>query len=201
MAGEYKKYPAVVLTPGELAWLVKGTAQGLKDYPRVNIAFDPDRQQAAIAIILAESGGNTFALNDVPPDLSFGLAQINMIGLMGKARQALWGLKSYEDLYKADLNVGIMSQLSAGGMDFRPWSTYKNQAYMRFMETARAGMAQPTDPSGKLKTPAEAAADGSSLFDQFVAWINKGALRGASFLGGAALVIGAVVITVKKGVK
>ncbi len=53
----------------------------------------------AVAVALAESGGDPRAHNPVPPDNSYGLWQINMLGSMGPERRKRFGLKSNEDLY------------------------------------------------------------------------------------------------------
>jgi Lysozyme like domain len=63
--------------------------------------FSPDREEAVIAtaIALAESGGDPHAHNPKPPDNSFGLWQINMIGALGPDRRQKLGLSRNEELF------------------------------------------------------------------------------------------------------
>jgi hypothetical protein len=49
--------------------------------------FTPADAVVAVAIALAESGGNPAAHNPVPPDDSWGLWQINMRGHLGPVRR------------------------------------------------------------------------------------------------------------------
>jgi len=82
----------------------------------------------AISICLAESGGNTNALNPRNKDLSFGLWQINMLGKLGPARMKSFGLNSYEDLYDPYINAKAMIAISGNGKRFGAWSTYPTKA-------------------------------------------------------------------------
>lgn len=86
-------------------------------------------------IVMAESGGNAHSLNDNPStgDLSYGLAQINMIGAMGPERLKEYGLSSNNELYDPLTNLKVAYALSNGGKDFTPWSTYKSGAYQTYM--------------------------------------------------------------------
>lgn len=86
------------------------------------------------AIALAESGGNPTAHNPVPPDDSYGLWQINMLGQMGVERKAAYGLSSYTDLYDPLTNAKAAVAIGAGGKNFIPWSTYTNGAYKNYMQ-------------------------------------------------------------------
>lgn len=96
------------------------------------------------AIVMAESGGNSTALdnNTSTGDLSYGLAQINMIGAMGPQRLAEYGLKSNDDLYDPLTNLKVAYALSNHGTDFTPWSTYKSGAYQQFMGQSGAVVTQ-----------------------------------------------------------
>lgn len=58
-----------------------------------------------VAIALKESGGNPAAYNGVPPDDSYGLWQINMIGNLGVARLAEFGLYAKTDLFDPSINA------------------------------------------------------------------------------------------------
>jgi hypothetical protein len=82
------------------------------------------RAVTAAAIAMAESGGNPESHNATPPDDSYGLWQINMLGSLGPARRAVYRLKANTDLYDPATNARVMSALSKQGADFNPWTTY-----------------------------------------------------------------------------
>jgi len=88
------------------------------------------------AVGMAESGGNLSAHNGVPPDDSYGPWQINMIGSLGPARRAAYGLKSNTDLYDLVTSARVTKAISHNGSDWGPWSTFKNGSYLRFMSNA-----------------------------------------------------------------
>lgn len=125
------------------------------------------RERVAVmaACALAESGGNPRAKNPVPPDESYGLWQINMIGSLGPVRRARYGIKTNEQLFDPWTNAKAMHIESAAGTYLKPWSTYANGAYKRFIaETdreSRALMAGTVDDViaaalsvvGQLETP------------------------------------------------
>lgn len=93
----------------------------------------PDaRAVTAAAIAMAESGGNPNAHNATPPDDSYGLWQINMLGSLGPARRAVYRLSANTDLYDPATNARVMSAISKQGQDFGPWSTYTSGAYKKF---------------------------------------------------------------------
>lgn len=108
----------------------------------------------AVAIALAESGGNTTAHNAVPPDDSYGLWQINMLGSMGPSRRQQFGLTSNEELYSPSVNAKAMFSISNGGQNWRPWTTYTRGTYLRFMSRGQAvaGTSASTGDSGTSTT-------------------------------------------------
>lgn len=127
-----------------VAWNV-----GIRDEPTI---------ARAVAIALAESDGNTQAHNDDAStgDNSYGLWQINMIGAMGPARRAQFDIARNEDLFDPMTNGRAMYKISNGGRNWAPWSTFKNNAYMRHINTgkaaakdvlARVKAASPTNPA------------------------------------------------------
>lgn len=95
--------------------------------------FRGERLKTAFGIVMAESGGNPRAHNPnrQTGDDSYGLGQINMLGAMGPARRRQYGLKSNQDLFDPAVNARVMFQMSGGGRDFSPWSTFKSGAYRR----------------------------------------------------------------------
>lgn len=82
-------------------------------------------------IVMAESGGDPHAYNPRGRDRSYGLAQINMYGDMGPARQRQFKLSSYDDLFDPLVNLRAAYRISSGGKDFSPWTTYTSGAYKK----------------------------------------------------------------------
>lgn len=94
----------------------------------------------AVAIAMAESGGNPNAHNAVPPDNSYGLWQINMLGSMGPARRKQFGLSSNDELFNPATNARAMFAISGGGKNWSPWTTYTRGTFMAFLPSARAAV-------------------------------------------------------------
>ncbi|TVT15289.1 lytic transglycosylase, partial [Amycolatopsis rhizosphaerae] len=99
--------------------------------------FRGDALTTAVAVALAESGGNTRAHNGTPPDNSYGLWQVNMLGSMGPARRHQFNLDSNDELFDADENAKAAYAISNHGKSFGPWSTYTNGAYRKHLAEAR----------------------------------------------------------------
>lgn len=94
----------------------------------------------AVAVAMAESSGDTRAHNPVPPDDSYGLWQINMIGSLGPARRDQFDLDSNRELFDPEENAKAAWAISGHGGSFRPWTTYTSGAYERFLDDARRGI-------------------------------------------------------------
>lgn len=94
----------------------------------------------AVAVALAESGGDPRAHNDVRPDNSYGLWQINMLGALGPARRREFGLESDRELFDPAENAKAANRISGDGRSWTPWSTYTNGAYRRYLDEARRGV-------------------------------------------------------------
>jgi len=113
----------------------------------------PDPALAA-AIAMAESSGNPRAFNGRGNDASYGLWQINMIGSLGPARRAQFGLTSNEDLYDPATNaraaIAIFNQQGYGA-----WGAYTNGSYKRFLGSSGGdGSGIPSLPSfSPIQTP------------------------------------------------
>jgi hypothetical protein len=90
--------------------------------------FSGEGLRTAYAIVKRESGGKPTALNDDPStgDLSYGLFQINMLGRMGPARRAQFGIKTNQALLDPLTNAKAAFQMSKGGTDFGPWGLGPN---------------------------------------------------------------------------
>lgn len=88
----------------------------------------------AVAVILAESGGNPRAHNAVPPDDSYGLFQVNMLGALGPDRRKRYGLKANTDLYDPATNARVAYGIFKGS-GWKAWTTYTRGAYKKYMES------------------------------------------------------------------
>lgn len=148
----------------------------------------------AVAIALAESSGNPRAHNAVPPDNSYGLWQINMLGSMGPARRKQFGLSSNTQLFDPVTNAKAAFAISSGGKNFRPWSTYTSGAYLRYMSRANKAAGNPSSAdvsqAGFL--------DDVNPFPEIIAFFEfisdpKTWMRLGLILGGAALLAMALV--------
>lgn len=102
------------------------------------VGLSDNNAQIAAAIAMAESGGNTTSHNSTPPDDSYGLWQINMLGSLGPARRALYGLASNEALYDPLTNAKVMSAISHQGQNFTPWTTYTSGRYKQYLQGVTA---------------------------------------------------------------
>jgi hypothetical protein len=93
--------------------------------------FSPAGEEAVIAtaIALAESGGDPHAHNPKPPDNSFGLWQINMIGTLGPDRRQKLGLSRNEELFDPATNARAARLVFLEARQrFTPWSTFTKPA-------------------------------------------------------------------------
>lgn len=123
------------LTAGQIATLWN-TARGGETRP--------GETATAVAIALCESGGNTQAHNPRPPDNSYGLWQINMIGDLGPARRQQFGIRRNEDLFNGLTNArAAVRVFTDAGNSFRPWSCYTNGGYLRHLGKARTAARDP----------------------------------------------------------
>lgn len=91
----------------------------------------------AVAIALAESGGRTKAHNDLPPDDSYGLWQINMLGALGPERRRQFDLDANRDLFDPETNAEAAFEISGRGESFRPWTTFTSGRHEQFLDDAR----------------------------------------------------------------
>jgi hypothetical protein len=95
--------------------------------------FTGDDVGIAVAVAMAESGGNPDAHNTKPPDNSYGLWQINMYGNLGPARRAQFHLASNDALFSPAINAraarGVFQSQGWNG-----WTTYTTGAYKKFMD-------------------------------------------------------------------
>lgn len=105
--------------------------------------------QVMAAIAMAESGGNPRAHNAIPPDNSYGLWQINMLGSMGPARRKQYGISSNDQLYDPATNARAAAKILSG-QGPGAWSTYTSGAYKKYLNgsggAVQAGLFGNDDP-------------------------------------------------------
>jgi Lysozyme like domain len=112
--------------------------------------FSRDRDQAVIAtaIALAESGGDPRAHNSTPPDDSFGLWQINMLGKLGPERRRQFGITRNEELFDPLTNArAARSVFTTSKRGFKPWTTFTSGKHEMHLGAARQA-AQQVEASG-----------------------------------------------------
>jgi Lysozyme like domain len=124
--------PARVL-PGSAARLSAAQIYGLARHA----GWSPAESITATAIALAESGGRPRAHNPVPPDDSYCLWQVNMLGQLGPERRTTYRLRSNADLYDPVTCARVAYAISGGGATWRPWTTFTRGSYLRYLALAR----------------------------------------------------------------
>ena len=164
-----RQLPSEPSQPGETNTVTAGAIYGILR----SVGFTQSQATTMVAIARAESGFNSNATNMVGPDNSYGLFQINMIGNLGPAREAIYsseefkeqyGLsgewQGYETLLDPRWNIAAAHHTfeearrmtNAGNYEtpFDPWSVYTNGAYEQFLpmgEEARRTSIQDGDGS------------------------------------------------------
>lgn len=142
--------------------------------------FTGDNVKIAVAVAMAESGGNPRAHNPVPPDNSYGLWQINMLGSMGPARRKQFGLSSNADLFDPAKNAKAAFAISSGGSNWKPWSTYTNGAYKKYLDgsvtvppSTSPGDASQTGIFDDAMDIADSISEGVDIVKDFANWITN----------------------------
>lgn len=192
--------PSGTLSASEIAGYARqaGVTKGIPSTIAIHGSYGPatrDNLAIATAIALAESGGNPNAhcLNcaGVQED-SRGLWQINVDAHPQYAS---------ENLYDPAVNAAAMFQVSGGGVNWHPWSTFTSGAYLAYMpEATAAANGQPYTPpnggptKGSSLNPLSGIASAFSSFSTAFAWLTTPAnwLRVGEFALGGVLVIFAV---------
>lgn len=154
----------------------------------VAAGFLSEDQVATIAAIaMAESGGDDMAYN--AQDLnggSYGVLQIN--GIHTAARDCLGN---------AALSFNMAYGISGKGTDFKPWSTYTNGRYKKFMPTIDAPITTTTEtqpPKGITMNSAHITATGglAAALTGVIFWHGNGAPSLEVSADLAAIILGAL---------
>lgn len=122
-------------TPGgETTAVAAGGGDALLGYLQ-QAGLTGEALKMAWAIGMAESGGDPTAYNgdSSTGDQSYGLFQINMLGDLGPARLAQYGLSSNDELFDPTVNIRVMIEMSGNCTDWSPWSTYNRGDYEEFL--------------------------------------------------------------------
>ena len=169
-------------------------------------ANDKQNLVICVAIAQAESGGNTKAVNAANTNgtTDKGLWQINTVHD---------GKLPGQDRFNPDVNAELMMQISSGGTNWQPWSTYNNGAYAKYTaEVASALGATDFKPNGDISTGLGDLIPGSSSVTSVVKFfealtdINVWIRVGKILLGAALAAFGIIMLlkesnTVKQAVK
>lgn len=113
--------------------MIISIAQAL-DYAH-RAGFNQTQAITAVAIAIAESGLNTAAVNPHDPGGSYGLWQIN------HGAHPNYDVPSLSD---PQYNANAAYQVSNGGVNFLPWTTYKTGAYSKYVASVSAAAGTPT---------------------------------------------------------
>ena len=101
----------------------------------LNNGGNPEAAAIMGAIAMAESTGNSAALNNNPAtgDFSVGLWQVNYYGSLGPGRTAAYGTWQY---LQNDVNAQAKAaiSISGNGTSFTAWSTYNSGAYLQYLD-------------------------------------------------------------------
>jgi hypothetical protein len=100
--------------------------------------WTPEQAVVATAIAIAESRGRPRAHNPVPPDDSYGLWQINMLGRLGPERRVRFHLARNSDLYQPATNARAAWLISGHGSSWQPWTTFTRGTYLSYQPRAKA---------------------------------------------------------------
>lgn len=134
--------------------------------------FTGDNLNIAVAVALAESGGNPASHNAVPPDDSYGLWQINMLGSLGAPRRKQFGITNNAQLLDPATNAKA-AHIIYTQSGWHAWTTYTSDKYKQFLKpvssTAITLAANTTDTSstdsGFLGIPGAINGIGQNLFN------------------------------------
>ena len=103
-----------------------------------NAGFTGGDLDIAVAVAMAESGGNPQAHNTKAPDNSYGLWQINMYGDLGPGRRKTFGIASNDSLFNPDVNARAAYTIFKGS-GWKAWTTYTRGTYKQFMSGDTSG--------------------------------------------------------------
>lgn len=156
--------------------------------------FDPAAATIMAAIDMAESGLNPAAVGDVGLENStwgpsVGLGQIRSL----KAQTGTGKTRDVTTLKDPAANMAAAYEISHGGKDFTPWTTYTSGKYRSFLGQASAAA---TGAAGTITNTGQAVATPVGLTDVLtgnVDWQGLGLKAGAMVFGIGLVLAGAYV--------
>ena len=148
---------------GDTSGMAGGSRKGLIDILR-RAGFKGKSLDTAFAIALAESQGRAHAYNGKGRDQSYGLFQINMKNNdpsspnMGKNRLKQFHIQRNSDLFNPEVNAKAAYEVSTKGTWFKPWATYNNGNFLKYIDDAHRAEGQ-GGPSGMPMAPSSSTKD------------------------------------------
>lgn len=134
--GKEGNFPAGSVAGGQLTMeQLVGLAKGA--------GFSSSDAVTMAAIAMAESGGDSNQKNFKPPDKSYGLWQINMIGNLGPERLKEFGLSSEDQLFDPVTNAKAAFSVKKS-QGFSAWTVYQTGTYKNFLQQAEAAKGAPS---------------------------------------------------------
>jgi hypothetical protein len=106
----------------------------------------------AVAVAKSESGWNPNAHNAKPPDDSYGLWQINMLGSLGPARRKQFGISSNSQLLDPATNARAAHMVWIGS-GWKAWTTYTSGAYKANLVDSGGSIAGGVDQATATANP------------------------------------------------
>jgi hypothetical protein len=169
-------------TDAQLAGLVLG------------VGFTPQNAITAVAIAIRESAGNSDAVGDVSLQTSTWGPSIGLFQIRSLNAQKGTGGERDETANKDPVtNAKHAYSISGGGVNWKPWSTYKGIAAT--LGRAQTAVSHPdsTMPTG-VGSPGTGSQpgqlnSGSTVWDAIVAWATAGVVRIGAGLAGLILIL------------
>lgn len=125
-----------------------------------NAGFTGSAITTAVAIALAESSGNTWAiLNDTNGSQDQGLWQINTVhassypGMVRDPSSSSRATAGVSVMFHPPSNAKAAFDISSHGTNFSPWAAYNSGAYRAHLNTAAAGALNPSTTAAGSLTP------------------------------------------------
>jgi hypothetical protein len=100
------------------------------------VGFTGGALKTAWAVVKAESNGRPFAFNGNVDtgDSSYGIFQINMIGMLGPDRRDKFDLNSNAELFNPVKNAEIAFHMTDGGNNWSSWKDAKPFRYQKWLK-------------------------------------------------------------------
>ncbi len=107
--------------------------------------FSGNDLDVAVAVAIAESGGDPKSYNGTGRDDSYGLWQINMYKDMGPSRRKQFGITRNEELFNPDVNARAAYMVFKSQGWNRGWTTYGTERYDKILKSIKDGTINTVD--------------------------------------------------------